>query len=167
VKTVVFVHGLEGRPDGTKPTALRAAGFEVVAPDGRGLSLAARVAGALAALDRHPGAILVGSSYGGLAAAWIATLRGDDLHALVLLAPALHHAEPPVVDPASLRVPPGLPVRVLHATGDAVVPVEVSRRFVACNPHASLTELDDAHDLRGSLPAIVEAVRGVAALPGR
>lgn len=159
---IVFVHGLEGRPDGTKPSALRAAGFTVVAPDGRGQPLAARIAGAEAALDAHPGAVLVGSSYGGLAAAWIASRRPGDLRGLVLLAPALHHAEPPVDDPAALRIPATLPVRVLHATADAVVPVAVARRFAADHPHAVLREVDDAHDLRGSLAEIVDCVRALA-----
>jgi pimeloyl-ACP methyl ester carboxylesterase len=160
--TVVFVHGLEGRPDGAKPTALREGGFEVFAPDGRGRSLADRIAGAQRAIDAHPGAILVGSSYGGLAAAWIASVRPDDLRGLVLLAPALFVVEPPVGDPAGLQVSATLPTRVLHGTADAVVPVACSRRFVAANPHAVLTEVDDDHALRGSLPELVAAVRALA-----
>jgi pimeloyl-ACP methyl ester carboxylesterase len=162
MRTVLFLHGLEGRPDGTKPTALRTAGLHVVAPEGRGLPLAGRVRGGLTALDAHPGALLVGSSYGGLAAAWIASVRPADLSGLVLLAPALHHWEPPVDDPAALQVPATLPVTIVHAPGDAVVPIAVSRAFAARHPHAVLVEVDDAHDLRRSLATIVAAVLGHA-----
>ena len=42
---LVFAHGLEGAPQGTKISALRAGGLNVVAPDGRGLPLAERIAG--------------------------------------------------------------------------------------------------------------------------
>lgn len=159
--SVVFVHGLEGRPDGTKPTALRRAGFVVVAPDGRGLPLADRIRGAALALEAHPGSILVGSSYGWLAAAYLAATVSTPIRALVLLAPALHHAEPPVDDPAALRLPATLPARVLHGTRDLVVPLAASRRFAADHPHLVLTELDDAHDLRASLDAIVATVRSL------
>lgn len=158
---VLFLHGLEGRPDGTKPTTLRADGLEVHAPDGRGLPLAARIAGGLRALDTVPRPVLVGSSYGGLAALWIAAHHPDRLAGLVLLAPALHHREPPADDPGALVVPPTLPVRVVHATGDLVVPVAVARRFAARHPHAALTEVDDAHDLRGSLPTVLRQVRAL------
>src|SRR5687768_2183319 len=105
--TVIFAHGLEGRPDGTKATALRAAGLDVVAPDGRGLPLAARIAQLEDEVLRHPGAILVGSSYGGLAALAVAA-SGRPIDGLVLFAPALSLNETPVGDPASLVVRPDL-----------------------------------------------------------
>ena len=41
---VIFCHGLEGGPHGSKYQALVAAGLEVVAPDFQGQDLAARVA---------------------------------------------------------------------------------------------------------------------------
>ena len=42
---IVFAHGLEGSPQGRKIQHLRSNGFEVIAPDGRGLALAERLVG--------------------------------------------------------------------------------------------------------------------------
>jgi hypothetical protein len=156
---VVFAHGLEGHPEGTKASALRAAGMEVLAPDCRGCALAERISRVGAALDQQPGAILVGSSYGGLAAAWIASRRPEVVGALVLLAPALSLREAPVEDPEQLVVPPSVPTTIVHGLGDDVIPVAVSRALVARCPHVRLVEVPDRHELRGSLPRIVEEVR--------
>lgn len=159
--TVVFAHGLEGHPEGRKPTALRQAGLTVVAPDGRGMSFSERIAGIEAALLRHPDAVLVGSSYGGLAA--LAVAHGRSVAGLVLLAPALHWREPPVDDPGRLCVPAGVPAVVVHGLHDEVVPVEVSRALVARCPHVRLHTPEDAHALRGSLPLVVQVVAELAA----
>src|SRR5688500_4349980 len=102
--TVIFAHGLEGRPDGTKATALRAAGLDLVAPDGRGLPLAARIAQIEDAVSNHPGSVLVGSSYGGLAALVVAD-AGRPIRAVVLCAPALTRHEPAIAHPETLCVP--------------------------------------------------------------
>ena len=40
---IIFAHGLEGSPNGSKIRALRNAGFDVVAPDFQGMVLAERV----------------------------------------------------------------------------------------------------------------------------
>lgn len=40
---VVFCHGMDGRPDGPKPAALRAAGLEVLSPDHVNLYLSERI----------------------------------------------------------------------------------------------------------------------------
>jgi hypothetical protein len=160
VRPVLFAHGLEGHPDGTKPTALRRAGLHVTVPDGRGLVLADRIAALESAIV--DGCVLVGSSYGGLAAAWLASRSPARFHGLLLLAPALHHAEAPVDDPSALTVPASLPVRLIHAVGDDIVPIEVSRAFVRRNPHAILDEVEDTHPLRGSLDHIVAAALALA-----
>ncbi len=41
---IIFAHGLEGTPNGSKIQALRASGFEVLAPDFQGMVLSERVA---------------------------------------------------------------------------------------------------------------------------
>ena len=41
---IIFAHGLEGTPNGSKIQALRASGFEVLAPDFQGMVLNERVA---------------------------------------------------------------------------------------------------------------------------
>ena len=155
--TIVWVHGLEGSPTGHKATRLRELGFELISPDGRGKPLADRVVGVQAALDQHPGALLVGSSYGGLASCWIASQR--PLAGVLLLAPALHHSEPPVAKASALTIPETTPAIVLHGTDDTIVPIEVSRKLAARCPHVQLRELADGHSLSGSIDAIAEAIR--------
>ena len=163
---LVWAHGLEGSPEGTKVRALRAAGFEIEAPDGRGLVLAQRL-DALDALTarlapRRP--VLAGSSYGGLAAAWLAARHPERFSGLLLCAPALHHQEPPV--PAGQPpVPPlGLAIRVLHGVTDAIVPIAASRRYVkGAGPMVRLDEVDDGHRLADSLTAIVALARELGA----
>ncbi|MEO0605225.1 MAG: hypothetical protein AAF211_27595 [Myxococcota bacterium] len=156
-RPVIAVHGLEGSPEGAKVRAYRAAGLDVYAPDGRGQPLGVRIDQLRPLVDAHPGAVLVGSSYGGLAAAALVHERGEDhgLSALVLLAPALHWSEPPVPDPSALRVPSSLPCTVFHGHHDSVVPIEVSRRLAARCPHVALHAVDDDHRLTASLPGIV------------
>lgn len=46
------------------------------------------------------------------------------------------------------------PVRVVHGRADVQVPVEGSRRWVAEQPDARLTEVDDGHDLLASMDVI-------------
>ncbi len=47
------------------------------------------------------------------------------------------------------------PTLVIHGRQDAVVPVEGSRTWVEAHPLASLIEVDDQHELNGSLPLVV------------
>lgn len=159
-----MAHGLEGSPEGAKVQAYRAAGLVVVAPDGRSLSLAERVAQLRLLVPEHPGAILVGSSYGGLAAAALVDELGEGhgLSALVLLAPALHWREPPVDDPDALVVPTSLPCTVFHGEGDTVVSIDVSRRLAARCPHVDLIATDDDHSLGATLPRIVATLADLA-----
>ncbi len=156
---VVFAHGLEGRPDGRKGTALREAGFKLVAPDGRNRSLADRVRGLEAALRTSSDVVLVGSSYGGLAAVVVASRQPERLRGLVLLAPALVWSEPPVDDPDALTVPSALPCIVIHGTRDEVIPIQKSRDLARRSPHIQLWERADDHVLRRSLPQLITAVR--------
>lgn len=158
---VVLAHGLQGSPSGRKATALREAGLVVVAPDGRGQPLAARVEGICAAVREHPGAVLVGSSYGGLAALVAVDRFGiaDQIAGLVLLAPALHWSEPPADEPDALIVPEGVPAAVLHGVDDTIVPIEVSRRLSARCPHLRLIECADDHRLSRSLDVMVATVK--------
>lgn len=165
MRHVVFAHGLEGRPDGYKARFLREAGFEVSAPDGRGQLLAARIRGLRAEVGAWPGAVLVGSSYGGLAAAVVAEELADGLAGLVLLAPALIVREPPVERPEALLIPASLPTVVFHGLRDDVIPFSASEALVARCPHVCLFALDDVHDLRGSMVEITRAVRTLAERP--
>jgi len=156
---IVFAHGLEGSPEGAKIQALRSAGLDVVAPDGRGQPLAARI-GLLEASTREGPVILGGSSYGGLAAAWLAAAHPERFRGLLLCAPALHWSEAPVDDPGDLVAPPGLTTVVLHGIQDGVVPIAVSQRYRdRSGAHVELQELQDDHRLHDSLDRIVAAAR--------
>jgi len=155
---VLLAHGLEGRPDGAKGTALREAGFEVIAPDGRQKRLCDRIADLERALEDLSEVVLVGSSYGGLAAAYLAGRHVQRLRGVVLLAPALVWSEPPVEDPSALYIPPELPCIVIHGTRDAVIPIAVSRALAERSPHVELWERDDDHVLRASLSELIAAV---------
>lgn len=151
---IVFAHGLEGSPQGRKIQHLRSNGFEVIAPDGRGLALAERLVG-LEKATRQGDVLLAGSSYGGLAAAHLALVYPERFVGLLLMAPALHHSEAPVQDAAALRPPVGLPTIVIHGVHDSVVPIEVSRRYVQGG--GTLIEREDDHRLVQSLDQITFA----------
>lgn len=160
---ILWAHGLEGSPNGAKVTGLRGMGFEITAPDGRNLRLADRLEGlmdeSLRLADQRP--VLAGSSYGGLASAWLAAQHPERFRGVLLLAPALHYAEDPVTSPEALRAPIGLPVHIIHGRGDAVVPVDASRSYVARSAGADvlLEEVEDGHALVASLPSIAQALR--------
>jgi pimeloyl-ACP methyl ester carboxylesterase len=163
---ILWAHGLEGSPNGAKVSALRAAGLEIVSPDGRGLALSGRLDALLAESEtlapRRP--VLAGSSYGGLAAAWLCAQHPERFRGVLLLAPALHYHEPPIDPAAPLVAPNGLPVRIIHGRGDAVVPVQASRDYVArSGGRVALEEVDDGHSLVASLPRIEAALRALLA----
>jgi pimeloyl-ACP methyl ester carboxylesterase len=159
---ILFAHGLEGSPEGTKVRALRAAGLDVEAPDCRGLSLADRVA-RIEEASRGGDLVLAGSSYGGLASAIVAQRFPERFRGLLLCAPALELEEPPAGNPEDLRAPPALPTVVIHGLRDDIVPVEGSRRFrERSGPHVRLVETDDGHRLAGSLDVIVEEAKRLA-----
>jgi hypothetical protein len=164
IARIVFLHGLEGSPSGHKPTWLRAAGFEVVAPV---LETAALVpllrpgmpplppsafGGALAAARQALAVadpdVLVGSSFGGglavellAAGAW----RGP----LVLLAPAARLLF------GRDRLPAGHGrALVLHGRDDEVVPVQDSLELAARSPgEVQLWLVEDDHRLAASVDA--------------
>jgi pimeloyl-ACP methyl ester carboxylesterase len=153
-KTVLFLHGLESGPHGSKYLALCDAGHTVIAPDCRGMSLCARVETAVPImLEKRP--FVVGSSYGGLTAV-LAAMRADvALPGMVLCAPALERAEEPNTDPSELqRVAPTI---IVHGTDDDVIPIEVSRRY-ASRTGATLIEVDDGHRLAHSVRSILDSL---------
>lgn len=160
---IIYAHGREGTPWGAKVSGLRAAGFEVNAPDLRDLNLAGRVAKIEDALRRTPG-LLVASSYSGLAAVVLARKTQLRIHRLVLLAPAMHIYEPPVDDPGRLTLPDVCQTVIVHGNADESVPIDYSRRLAArSGAHVRLIEVEDNHRLAGSMPVIIQAVRGMLA----
>jgi uncharacterized protein len=60
-----------------------------------------------------------------------------------------------------------VPTLVIHGTRDDVVPVQGSRTWAASKPHVRLVEVDDGHELVGSLEVIArEADRHLAGFLG-
>ncbi|MCU0722074.1 MAG: alpha/beta hydrolase [Planctomycetes bacterium] len=160
---ITFAHGLEGSPSGSKVKALREAGFDVAAPDFRGLALAARIA-RLEESTRGGGMVLAGSRLGGLTAAIVASRHPERFKGLLLCAPAFNFLPAEFGPVESLLVPPSLRTLVIHGRNDDLVPVEVSRAFRdRCGPHVTLRESEDGHRLSASIPRIVEAARELGA----
>ena len=155
---IVFCHGLESQPHGRKFDYLTRGGLEVTAPDFRGLDLAARVDKLGPVLAAADAPLVIGSSYGGIAGLCAAIRHreaGGRLSGLILCAPALSRDEPPA-NTMELSAP--APTIIIHATADDVVPVEVSRELAARDDNVKLIEVDDVHDLSGSLDVLLGAV---------
>ena len=151
--TLVFLHGLETGPHGSKYQALRVVDPHVMAPDCEGvLDLDARLAIVERDLTGLNDLVLVGSSFGGLVATLFADRHPQQVRGYVLCAPALHlgHAD------AITHVPKQ--AHVLHGRRDDVVPIEASRAF--CQHWGlPLHEVDDDHRLHASMPVMVELAR--------
>jgi pimeloyl-ACP methyl ester carboxylesterase len=159
---IVFAHGLEGSPQGTKSQRLGELGLPLLVPDLRGVPLLGRYE-QLELATRAGGVLLVGSSYGGLVAALLAQHHPARFCGVVLCAPALGWHEPPNHEPHRLAAPPGLPVVILHGLHDDIVPIELSRAYRdRSGPGVTLHELDDGHALRGSLALLCDTVIGLA-----
>ncbi|MDH4125622.1 MAG: alpha/beta fold hydrolase [Gammaproteobacteria bacterium] len=151
--TVVFSHGQESGPWGTKIRAMSEMvmklGCAVQSIDYQGIAdPAARVEKLLteAAVIDDP-LVLVGSSMGGhvaTAAAAVLKARG-----LFVLAPAYFIPGYEELTPT----PPELPICIVHGWNDEVVPVENSIRFAAsCN--AELHILNSDHRLTANIDEI-------------
>ena len=93
---------------------------------------------------------------GGLASALTAQRKPEKLKGLLLLAPALHYPEPPNDDPEKLKVPDGLPVTIIHATNDDIVPISASKDYIKRSENnVKLIEVEDSHVLENSIELII------------
>jgi pimeloyl-ACP methyl ester carboxylesterase len=149
-RTVVFSHGKDSEPWGTKITALaataRGEGYEVESVDYRGIdSPQDRISKLSDVCSKLSGElVLVGSSLGG----YVAVSAAATLHArgVFLLAPALYFPELPALRPRLLDCPATL----VHGWRDDVVPFDQSVRF-AREYGAQLHLLDSDHRLHDQL----------------
>lgn len=204
--TCFYLHGFASGPQSTKAVYLRdrfhALNLNLNVPDlNQGdffhLTLTRQIDQVQAVFPPSPEAVtLVGSSLGGLVAAWIAQQQ-HQIQQLILLAPAFefwsrwlqmigeaklqtwqtqtylefyHYSEQRQL-PLSYQFVQDLaqypdeqlqrpvPTLILHGTHDQVVPVTVSRAFVAQRPWAKLVELDSDHGLGNVKAEIWEATR--------
>lgn len=151
--TVVFSHGQESGPWGTKIRAMsemvKSIGCSVRSIDYQGIAdPSARVEKLIAEAGTiDDNLVLVGSSMGG----HVATAAADALNAsgLFVLAPAYFIPGYEELTPT----PPKLPICIVHGWNDDIVPVENSIRFAAsCN--AELHLLDSDHRLTANIVEI-------------
>ena len=151
--TVIFSHGQESGPWGTKIRAMaelaRGLGcaadsidYQGIADPGERVDKLVRDAGAI-----DDTLVLVGSSMGG----HVATAAAEELGAagLFVLAPAYFMPGYEALTPP----PPGMPISIVHGWHDDIVPVDNSIRYArAC--HAELHIVDGDHRLTENIDDI-------------
>ena len=150
--TVVFSHGLDGEPWGTKIVALarvvEARGLRVESVDYRGMEAPLRVEKLLAfARELSRPLILVGSSLGGHVAATVSS--HVPTQGLFLMAPAFFMPGYEQYTP----VPAQCPIEIVHGWNDEVVPAANSIRF-AQQYRSTLHLIDSDHRLTDKLDEI-------------
>lgn len=148
---IVFLHGLESGPHGSKYQALKKQFGDILSPDCSGIfDEQERLKIICAQLENDPGPFLVvGSSMGGLMALLLQQAQADKVAGLVLCAPAIHRPAAEGLDFGQLP-----PTTVIHGTKDDVVPFEVSKVF-----GDRLIAVDDDHRLGQSMAVILHAVK--------
>lgn len=151
--TVVFSHGQESGPWGSKITAMAAVarelGWQATSIDYQGMADPGDRTDKLVDACRSFDAplVLVGSSMGG----HVATAAASTVSAagLFVLAPAYFMPGFESLTP----LPPSIPIEIVHGWHDDVVPVENSIRF-AKSASATLHLLDGDHRLTANIAAI-------------
>jgi pimeloyl-ACP methyl ester carboxylesterase len=151
--TVLFSHGLESGPWGTKIRAMaervKSIGCTADSIDYQGMrEPGERVDKLLAAAAGIDDAlVLVGSSMGG----HVATAAAERLNAagLFVLAPAYYMPGYETLTPP----PPSMPFAIVHGWHDDIVPVDNSIRY-AREANATLHILDGDHRLTANIDAI-------------
>ena len=160
---IIFAHGMEGSPNGSKIRSLREAGFEVLAPDFQGMALDERVDLLQRVCEeyRTASAVLAGSSYGGLAASIVAMRMPDAFRGLLLCAPALHLDEPPIDAQTILIAPKGMKTAIIHGIDDDIVPISCSIEYAERSGEdiVAFHQVDDGHRLADSHEEIISAAR--------
>tara|TARA_B100000212_G_scaffold192012_1_gene144791 strand:+ start:422 stop:934 length:513 start_codon:yes stop_codon:yes gene_type:complete len=160
---IIFAHGMEGTPNGSKIRSLRDAGFEVLAPDFQGMALHERVDLLQRVCEeyRTASAVLAGSSYGGLAASIVAMRMPDAFRGLLLCAPALHLDEPPIDAQTVLIAPKGMKTAIIHGIDDDIVPISCSIEYAERSGEdiVAFHQVDDGHRLADSHEEIISAAR--------
>jgi pimeloyl-ACP methyl ester carboxylesterase len=156
--TVVFSHGKESGPWGSKITAMAAAvrdlGSAVESVDYRGLDDPGDRVRKLIAVGKELAdpLVLVGSSMGGYVAAAAASQLGA--RGLFLLAPAFYMAGYEEYTPQDVACP----TAIVHGWHDVIVPVENSIRW-AREHQAALHLLNSDHRLEDQIEAICLLLR--------
>ena len=156
---LVWAHGLWGSPNGSKVTAIRESGIEVISPDFNEMELVNRVE-LLEKTIEIGDVLLAGSSWGGLACALTAQKRPDKLKGLLLLAPALHYPEPPNDNPNNLIAPDNIPITIIHSKTDDIVPISASEDYAKRSGNSvNLIVVEDSHVLENSIELIISEAK--------
>ena len=114
---VLFLHGLESKPGGSKAIRLQGLGYEVLNPALPKSSFPESVSIAQQVIDDERPDVIVGSSRGG-AVAMAVDRKGARL---VLIAPAWkNYGIPPVVPSGTI---------ILHSLADDIIPYEDSQKI--------------------------------------
>lgn len=147
---ILFLHGLESGPHGSKYQALKEMFGDVLAPDCSGVKDEnERLTIIKKDISHESGPFLVvGSSMGGLMALRLQNAHPDLVAGMILCAPAIHRPESADLDLDNL--PPTL---VIHGIEDDVVPIEASQPF-----GDRLRKVNDNHRLSKSMEDILRAV---------
>jgi alpha-beta hydrolase superfamily lysophospholipase len=156
---LIWAHGLWGSPNGSKITAIRESGIEVVSPDFNNMELDERIR-ILNELVSKQKVILAGSSYGGLACALVAQQYPKQIKGMLLLAPALHLPESPNDDPEKLIAPNDFPITIIHSVTDEIVPISASKDYIKrSGDNIKLIEVKDNHVLENSIELIISEAK--------
>ncbi len=115
----LFIHGLDSSSQGIKATHLKQLFADILTPDFHG-SLEDRMAQLSNVIGRKHGWSIVGSSFGGLMAAYYACWHPRQVTKLILLAPALIWPDFTASPPPPIE----LPVIIYHGRKDTLIPLE-------------------------------------------
>jgi pimeloyl-ACP methyl ester carboxylesterase len=146
---ILFLHGLESGPHGSKYQALRWMFGDVLAPDCSGVKDETQrldIIQQQLEKEKEP-VMVVGSSMGGLMALLLHQASPEKVAGMVLCAPAIHR--PAAINLDVEKLPPTI---VIHGTADTVVPFNCSAVF-----GDRLVAVDDDHRLSSSMPEILRA----------
>jgi len=140
---MLFIHGSDSSSQTHKAQVLRGLYPQLIVPDFSG-PLAVRMDQLASILGDKPGWTLIGSSLGGLMAALFTCRAPQQVHRLVLLAPALHLPEFSRRLPKPVRVPTVL----IIGRKDDVIPGETVQRIAkSIFPKLTYLQVDDDHRL--------------------
>lgn len=145
---ILFLHGKEGSPEGSKVRFVRTLGHEVFCPaydTGKGdpdfgKYVPKCVEEAKRAIEDFRPDVVVGSSFGG-------AVLLELLQEGVCRVPSILMAGAGILYGKEATLPRDVPVTLIHGTEDDIIPYEHSVRLVRGSANAELILLDDDHRL--------------------
>ena len=146
---ILFLHGLESKPGGTKAKYLENRGYEVINPHLPKWSYPESVSVAQHSIDTEKPDVIVGSSRGGA----IAMSVDPGSAGVVLIAPAHNR----FINPSEIRTSPE--TMILHCESDEIVPFSDSQQL-SDTYGATLIKVGTCHRMSddSALEALADAV---------